>query len=67
MARAVNSGMTSSHHWRPVARLTALLAAARQRARERTEVAHFDERDLRDLGVSRATLAWELNKPLWRG
>ena len=67
MGRAAVSGMTSSQAHGPLVRFTALLAAARRRARDRVEVAHLDDRDLRDLGVSRAALAYELNKPLWHG
>lgn len=56
--------MKSSHVF---ARLAAMFATARRRARERSELALLDDRDLRDAGLSRAALAFELNKPLWRG
>jgi uncharacterized protein YjiS (DUF1127 family) len=39
----------------------------RRRARERSELARWEDRDLRDAGVSRATLQHELAKPFWRG
>ncbi len=56
--------MKSSHLFD---RLAAIFATARRRARERSELASLDDRDLRDAGLSRAALAFELNKPLWRG
>lgn len=67
MSDPMLSRMTSSHAQHGVSRLVARLASVRGRMRERAEASHLSERDLRDLGVSRATLAYELNKPLWRG
>jgi uncharacterized protein YjiS (DUF1127 family) len=43
-----------------------VLHAWRQRARERDELAHLDERSLRDLGLSASTAEFEVNKPFWR-
>ncbi len=37
-----------------------------QRVRERAELAQCDERDLLDMGVSRATALAEIRKPFWR-
>jgi uncharacterized protein YjiS (DUF1127 family) len=37
-----------------------------QRARERAELAQCDDRDLLDMGVSRATAFAEVRKPFWR-
>ena len=56
--------MTSSHL---LASVAGLIATARRRSRERAELAMMEDRDLRDFGSSRATLAFELNKPFWRG
>ena len=56
--------MTSSHL---LARLTGMVATARQRSRDRAMLAMISDRDLRDIGVSRATVAFELNQPFWRG
>jgi uncharacterized protein YjiS (DUF1127 family) len=39
----------------------------RRRMRERAELAHWEDRDMRDAGVSRATVQLELAKPFWRG
>jgi uncharacterized protein YjiS (DUF1127 family) len=46
--------------------LLATLSLWRRRARERRQLAHLSERDLRDIGVSPATLYAELRKPFWR-
>ncbi len=37
-----------------------------RRAHERHALAHLDDRILRDLGLSRAEVAWESRKPFWR-
>jgi uncharacterized protein YjiS (DUF1127 family) len=66
MAHAIGWSMTTSQGWRPLAQLRTLLAKARRRSRDRAALAMLDDRDLRDLGVSRAVLAYELNKPFWR-
>jgi uncharacterized protein YjiS (DUF1127 family) len=39
----------------------------RARSRERRAFAIVDERDLRDLGMSRWDVERELSKPFWRG
>ena len=36
------------------------------RARQRREIAALADRDLRDIGLTRAQLACELAKPFWR-
>ena len=38
----------------------------RRRSRDRAELAKFDERMLRDIGLSRADAWLEVNKPFWR-
>jgi uncharacterized protein YjiS (DUF1127 family) len=38
----------------------------RRRARERAELARFGSRDLRDIGLTPADAAYEINKPFWR-
>jgi uncharacterized protein YjiS (DUF1127 family) len=37
-----------------------------QRIRERAELSQCDDRDLQDMGVSRATALAEIRKPFWR-
>lgn len=39
----------------------------RRRARERAELTRWEDRDLRDAGLSRDVLHNELAKPFWRG
>ena len=56
--------MTGTHLW---PRIAGLIAAARGRSRDRAAFAHLTDRDLSDMRVSRASLAFELNKPFWRG
>lgn len=49
-----------------LARLRYRLAQWRRRSRERRELARFDIRDLRDIGLTSAEAAYEINKPFWR-
>jgi uncharacterized protein YjiS (DUF1127 family) len=49
-----------------LARLGATLRRWRRRIRDRAELASFDERSLRDIGVSRAQARYEIEKPFWR-
>jgi uncharacterized protein YjiS (DUF1127 family) len=39
----------------------------RRRMRERSELARWEDRDMRDAGISRASVQFELAKPFWRG
>jgi uncharacterized protein YjiS (DUF1127 family) len=39
----------------------------RRRMRERAELARWNDRDMHDAGVSRATVQVEMGKPFWRG
>jgi uncharacterized protein YjiS (DUF1127 family) len=50
--------------WHQGARLIALW---HRRAQERQELTAMDERDLRDIGLSRLDALREANKPFWRG
>jgi uncharacterized protein YjiS (DUF1127 family) len=59
--------MTTSHGWAPFSRITETFALWRQRDRERVELAQMMDTDLRELGLTRATLEYELRKPFWRG
>jgi uncharacterized protein YjiS (DUF1127 family) len=38
----------------------------RRRARERTELSRFTERELHDIGISPTDALREINKPVWR-
>lgn len=50
-----------------LARLLTVLGQWRRRMRDRAELARFDERSLRDIGVAPAQARYEANKPFWRG
>lgn len=43
-----------------------ILATWRRRAKERRELANLDHRMVHDLGISRAQIQFEANKPFWR-
>ena len=58
--------MTQIHVSGPFARLAAGWTAWRQRVRERADLALMDDRDLRELGLTRAALEYELRRPFWR-
>lgn len=49
-----------------LARLRTAYATWRRRAWEREALATLDERDLHDLGLSRAAANYESGKPFWR-
>lgn len=57
----------AAHAPRLLARVTETIALWRRRARDRAELAHLTERDLRDARISQTTLRDELAKPFWRG
>ena len=38
----------------------------RERIRSRQELAHWSERDLHDVGISRSDIVHETEKPFWR-
>ena len=64
MTTELRHRMTGSHLWD---RLAGFIGTARRRSRDRADLARMDDRELRDLRLSRATVAFELNKPFWRG
>ena len=49
-----------------VSRIFAALQEWRRRRCDRAELARFDERMLSDIGITRADLWREINKPFWR-
>jgi len=51
----------------PLTELRSLVALWRRRVSDRAELAQCSDRDLRDMGVSRATALGEIRKPFWRG
>jgi uncharacterized protein YjiS (DUF1127 family) len=57
----------SPRHRTVTAGLAAQFRLWRRRIRERRALAEFTDRDLRDIGVTRADVQNELAKPFWRG
>ena len=47
--------------------VVALLGQWRQRALDRHRLGTFDDRMLKDIGLSRADIDVEVTKPFWRG
>jgi uncharacterized protein YjiS (DUF1127 family) len=53
--------------WRDIARATlCLIAMWHERTRQRRALAAFDDRLLRDIGITRSQAERECNKPFWR-
>jgi uncharacterized protein YjiS (DUF1127 family) len=50
-----------------VERTIGLLATWRQRATDRRQLQKLDDHLLRDIGLSRADVEFEVAKPFWRG
>jgi uncharacterized protein YjiS (DUF1127 family) len=48
------------------ARIFSLLLAWQERAEQRRTLRQLDDRMLRDIGLSRADVAREADKPVWR-
>ncbi len=66
MSEALFHQMTISRPSAPRAALRELLATWRRRVWERTNLNHLEDRDLHDLGLSRAAAEYEAGKPFWR-
>jgi uncharacterized protein YjiS (DUF1127 family) len=47
-------------------RVIVMLNEWRRRSRDRNQLASFDDRMLRDIGLTRADVCREINKPFWR-
>jgi uncharacterized protein YjiS (DUF1127 family) len=47
-------------------RVIATLREWRRRGRDRHQLAQFDDRMLRDIGLTRGDACHEINKPFWR-
>ena len=48
------------------ARIAAMSQLWRKRRRDRCELAALDDRALRDIGLTRGDVEFEINKPFWR-
>jgi uncharacterized protein YjiS (DUF1127 family) len=66
MSATILPRMTSTQSDGVTGKLRALAGAWRERARDRAAFAQMDDRDLRDRGLDRASVAYALNKPFWR-
>ena len=51
---------------RPLARVIGMARVWRERMRARAELSHWEDRDLRDAGLTREMAAFEVSKPFWR-
>ncbi len=51
---------------RILGQLSRVLHEWRRRSRDRALLATLDERTLRDIGLTRCDVAYEINKPFWR-
>jgi uncharacterized protein YjiS (DUF1127 family) len=73
MATATSHPKTQAHFHSPRALLGIFESVSdtirlwRRRARERAELGRWADRDMRDAGISRADVQFELAKPFWRG
>jgi uncharacterized protein YjiS (DUF1127 family) len=65
-SRAVRRKTLASASRAALSRILATLSEWRRRSRDRTHLAMLDDRMLRDIGVNRADLWREINKPFWR-
>jgi uncharacterized protein YjiS (DUF1127 family) len=66
MANITYESLIISQEPRWFARLRHRFALWRRRSRERAELARFDIRGLRDIGLTPAEADYEINKPFWR-
>jgi uncharacterized protein YjiS (DUF1127 family) len=66
MAYVTHHQVTNSQVWSVLPKASALLRRWRRRIEERDQLAKLGERDLHDLGLSRAAVYAELRKPFWR-
>jgi len=61
-----HESMINHHGSSVVSHLAETLHVWRQRYEMRRELSKWTERDLHDIGVSSADVAYELDKPFWR-
>lgn len=65
-ARRPAGGVRRRGRGHPLAHALAILREWHRRSRDRDHIAHFDERMLRDIGLTRADADRLANKPFWR-
>ena len=66
MSTLTHETMTNRHVLGVLSQLSETLHTWRQRYRTRRELAQWTERDLHDVGLTRADIAYETEKPFWR-
>jgi uncharacterized protein YjiS (DUF1127 family) len=64
---ACTAHQMTNHHDTAFGQIAGLLRTWQRRHAERWELAHWSERDLNDVGLSRDDIALEIEKPFWRG
>lgn len=62
----INSQLSGQHARAALGRVGATLALWSQRRLEARELARLDDRELQDIGLTRADVAMALTKPFWR-
>ena len=66
MSVFTHESMINHHGNSFLSHLTETLHVWRQRYETRRELSKWSERDLHDIGVSSADVAYEVDKPFWR-
>jgi len=66
MSLCCSETMTNSHESGPLTRFSRSVHVWISRWRQRDELAHWSDRDLRDVGLSWSDVAREAEKPFWR-
>ncbi len=64
---SAQSALPAFHAGSGLTRIGATLSLWARRLREREELSRWQERDIRDAGMTRHQIAFELSKPFWRG
>lgn len=66
MSVFTHESMINHHGPRLFSQLAETFHVWRERSAMRRELARWSERDLHDIGVSSADVAYEVDKPFWR-
>jgi uncharacterized protein YjiS (DUF1127 family) len=66
MTAHILSFVTNTHEYGFLRNAVETLRTWQRRARARKELARFGERELHDIGLSRSSIAEEVNKPFWQ-
>jgi uncharacterized protein YjiS (DUF1127 family) len=66
MSLCLSNEMTNNHELGLLARFNSRLHVWTSRWRQRDELTHWSDRDLRDVGLSWSEVVREAEKPFWR-